>query len=80
MTVKAAGYEIKPYINTIGDDTSHFSKTYRLGESQQMSKGMEILQTPQTRPKNEKKKKKPGDIEKFELHFRRTYIPKAEGI
>ena len=57
MTVKAAGYEIKPYINTIGDDTSHFSKTYRLGESQQMSKGMEILQTPQTRPKNEKKKK-----------------------
>jgi len=56
MTVKAAGYETKPHINTIGDDTSQFSKTYRPNESQQTSKGMETLQAPQTRPKNEKKR------------------------
>jgi len=78
MTVKAAGYETKPHTNTICDDTSQFSKTYRLTESQQMSKGMETLQTPQTRPKNDKNKTR--HIEKFELHFRRTYIPKAEWI
>jgi hypothetical protein len=56
MTIKAAGYETKPHMNKIGDDTSQFSKTYRPSESQRMSKGMETLQTPQTRPNNEKKK------------------------
>jgi len=76
-TVKAAGYGTKPHINTIGDDTSQFSKTYRPSENQEMSKRMETLQTPQTRPKNEIKLR---HIEKFELHFRRTHIPKAEWI
>jgi hypothetical protein len=56
MTVKAAGHGAKPHINTIRDDTSQSSKTYGPSESQQMGKGMETLQTSQTRPKNEKKK------------------------
>ena len=78
MTVTAAGYETKPHINTTGDDTSQFSETFRPSESQEIERrfGDPINTTNATK----KRGKKIDTLKKFELHFRRTYIPKVEWI